>query len=51
MINAYLAGYASAGVPVDVGSSGKVLHALLTDTVLRTDADFDGLEREVLGDD
>lgn len=51
MINAYLAGYAAGSVPVDVEAMGKTLHALPTDTVLRTDADFDAFEREVLGDD
>jgi hypothetical protein len=51
MINVYLAGYAAAGAPVDVETTGKTLHALPTDTVLRTDADFDAFEHEVLGDD
>ncbi len=51
MINAYLAGYASAGLPADAENAGKALCALPTDTVLRTDADFDAFEREVLGDD
>ncbi|MBT1175183.1 hypothetical protein JS530_06685 [Bifidobacterium sp. LC6] len=51
LLNAYLAGYASAGTPVDDAAMGKVLHALPTDTVLRTDADFDAFEREVLEDD
>lgn len=37
--------------PVDVEAMGKTLHALPSDTVLRTDADFDAFEREVLGDD
>lgn len=32
-------------------TTGKTLHALPTDTVLRTDADFDAFEHEVLGDD
>lgn len=51
IINAYLAGYASAGAPIDAETTGKTLHALPSDTVLRTDADFDAFEREVLGDD
>lgn len=51
MINVYLAGYAAAGMPVDVETTGKTLHALPTDTVLRADADFDAFEHEVLGDD
>ena len=51
MINVYIAGYAAAGMPVDVETTGKTLHALPTDTVLRTDADFDAFEHEVLGDD
>ena len=51
MINVYLAGYAAAGMPVDVETTGKTLHALPADTVLRTDADFDAIEHEVLGDD
>ncbi|TPF91631.1 hypothetical protein BW14_11870 [Bifidobacterium sp. UTBIF-68] len=51
IINAYLAGYASAGAPINAETTGKTLHALPSDTVLRTDADFDAFEREVLGDD
>ena len=51
MINVYLAGYAAAGTPVDVETTGKTLHALPTDTVLRADADFDAFEHEVLGDE
>ena len=39
------------GKPVDVETTGKTLHALPTDTVLRADADFDAFEHEVLGDD
>ena len=30
---------------------GKTLHALPTDTVLHTEADFDDFEREMLDDD
>lgn len=50
-INADLTGYASAGLPADAESTGRTLHALPTDTVLRTDADWDAFEREVFGDD
>ena len=45
MINVYLAGYAAAGTPVDVETTGKTLHALPTDTVLRTDANVKRLKR------
>ncbi|MBT1182123.1 hypothetical protein JS531_09230 [Bifidobacterium sp. CP2] len=50
MLNACLAGYVAAGMPVDGSAVGKTSHALPADTVLRTDADFDAFGREVLGD-
>ena len=55
MINAYLAGYASAGLPVEAEAEAeavsKTLHALPTDTVLRTDADWDAFARGMGLDD
>lgn len=51
MINAYLAGYASAGLPVEAEAVSKTLHALPTDTVLRTDADWDAFARGMGLDD
>ncbi|PLS24539.1 hypothetical protein BLI708_10285 [Bifidobacterium imperatoris] len=51
LINAFLVEYVAEARQSKIEAAGKTLHPLSTDSALRTDADFDAFERQILDDD